>query len=105
MVGFSIAPPCSHITDMNAMGKIREPLNDWFPALSYIADVAEKPAHYLREWREFVKMPGRDDPGMTQEELAEAIGTSKSTISDLERGRLRLSDKWLRKIAPVLKTT
>lgn len=42
---------------------------------------------------------------MTQQELADAVGTTKSVISDLERGVVQLSDKWLRRLAPVLKTT
>jgi transcriptional regulator with XRE-family HTH domain len=41
---------------------------------------------------------------MTQQELADAIGTSKTVISEFERGNLQLSPKWLRKLAPVLKT-
>lgn len=41
---------------------------------------------------------------MTQDELAAAVETSKSVISDLERGNLQLSPKWLRRLAPVLKT-
>jgi transcriptional regulator with XRE-family HTH domain len=56
----------------------------------------EKPPHFLREWRKFRKM--------TQDELAAAVDTSKSTISDMESGRLQVSPKWLRRFAPVLKT-
>jgi len=56
----------------------------------------DRPPHYLREWRKFRKM--------TQQELADAIDTSKSAISDLERGVLQLSPKWLNRLAPVLKT-
>lgn len=56
----------------------------------------DKVPHYLKEWREFRKL--------TQQELADALDTSKSVISDMERGRLQLSPKWLRRIAPVLKT-
>ena len=41
---------------------------------------------------------------MTQDQLAEAVGTSKSVISDLENERLQLSPKWLRRLAPVLQT-
>jgi len=52
--------------------------------------------HFLREWRKFRHM--------TQQELADAIGTSKTVISEMERGNLQLSPKWLRKIAPVLRT-
>lgn len=32
------------------------------------------------------------------------MNTSKSVISDMERGELQLSPKWLRRFAPVLKT-
>lgn len=56
----------------------------------------ETPPHYLKEWRKFRRM--------TQDKLAEAVDTSKSVISDLERGNLQLSPKWLRKLAPVLGT-
>lgn len=42
---------------------------------------------------------------MSQPELAEAIGTSHQVIGYLERGRTQLSAKWLRKLAPALKTT
>ena len=56
----------------------------------------EKTPHYLREWRKF--------RNLTQQELADELGTSKSVISDMERGALQLSPKWLRRIAPVLKT-
>lgn len=50
----------------------------------------------LRAWRKHKKM--------TQQELADAVGTAKSVISDLERGVVQLSDKWLRRLAPVLDT-
>ena len=78
------------------MEKIRISANTPHPELTYIPDVAEKPPHYLREWRKHAKM--------TQDELADAVGTSKSVISDLERFNLQLSPKWLRRLAPVLKT-
>lgn len=41
---------------------------------------------------------------MTQQELADALDTTKSVISDLERGVVQLNDKWLRRLAPVLQT-
>lgn len=41
---------------------------------------------------------------MTQQELADALDTTKSVISDLERGVVQLNDKWLRRLAPILKT-
>lgn len=42
---------------------------------------------------------------MTQEQLATAVGTDKGVISLLESGARGLSDKWLRRLAPVLETT
>lgn len=53
--------------------------------------------NFLQAWRLHRRM--------TQEALAEAIGSSKATIGHLEGGERRLSDKWLRKLAPALKTT
>ena len=42
---------------------------------------------------------------MTQEQLAGIIGTNASVISLLEDGKRRLSDKWLNRLAPALKTS
>lgn len=42
---------------------------------------------------------------MTQQELADALETTKSVVSDLERGVVQLNDKWLRRLAPILQTT
>jgi transcriptional regulator with XRE-family HTH domain len=53
--------------------------------------------NHLKAWREHRRM--------TQEQLAEAIGTRGSVISLLESGDRRLSDKWLRRLAPALETT
>lgn len=53
--------------------------------------------NHLRAWREFRKL--------SQEELADKIGTSHQVIGYLERGRTQLSAKWLRKLAPALDTT
>jgi transcriptional regulator with XRE-family HTH domain len=52
--------------------------------------------NYLRAWREHRHM--------TQARLAEAVGTTGAVISLLESGDRGLSDKWLRKLAPVLGT-
>jgi transcriptional regulator with XRE-family HTH domain len=53
--------------------------------------------NYLKAWREFREM--------SQEHLAEKVGTTGSVISMLESGNRGLSDKWLRKLAPVLETS
>lgn len=52
--------------------------------------------NYLRAWREFRRM--------TQDELAEKVGTTKAVISLLENEKRPLSSKWLRKLAEALKT-
>lgn len=89
-------PPCSHITDTNASGFVRELADDGTERVTYYADMEEKPPHYLRAWREFRKMTLRD--------LAKEVGTTPSTVSDLETFKLQLSPKWLRRFAPVLQT-
>ena len=55
----------------------------------------DRPQHYLRHWREFRRM--------TQGDLAEKADTTKGVISLLESGERRLSDKWARRLAPLLK--
>lgn len=42
---------------------------------------------------------------MTQDQLAEKVGTAGNVIGLLESGERGLSDKWLRKLAPHLGTT
>ena len=53
--------------------------------------------NFLKAWREFREI--------SQEALAEKVGTTGSVISMLENGNRGLSDKWLRKLAPALRTT
>lgn len=53
--------------------------------------------HNLRAWREFRRM--------TQEELAQRVGTTPALISHLETEKRGLSAKWLYRLAPVLNTT
>ncbi len=60
-----------------------------------MARVPEK--NFLRAWREYRRM--------TQGHLAEAVDTTGAVISLLESGQRGLSDKWLRRLAPVLGTT
>ena len=52
--------------------------------------------NHLAAWREF--------RGMTQQQLAEAVGTNQNMIGYLESGERGLSAKWLRKLAPALRT-
>ena len=59
--------------------------------------VRTREPNFLRAWREF--------RGLTQAKLAEAVDTTGAVISLLEAGERGLSDKWLRRLAPVLGTT
>jgi transcriptional regulator with XRE-family HTH domain len=51
----------------------------------------------LQAWRRF--------RGLTQAQLAEAVGTTPGMITHLESGERHLSAKWLRRLAPPLGTT
>jgi len=53
--------------------------------------------NHLKAWREL--------RGMTLEQLADKVDTSPGMISMLESGDRGLSAKWLRRLAPALKTT
>jgi transcriptional regulator with XRE-family HTH domain len=53
--------------------------------------------NHLRAWRIFRKMNGAD--------LAKALEITPGMVSDLENSKRGLSAKWLRRLAPVLKTT
>ncbi|MES2781913.1 MAG: helix-turn-helix transcriptional regulator [Pseudomonadota bacterium] len=53
--------------------------------------------NHLAAWREYRKM--------TQQKLADAVGTNANMISMLENAERGLSAKWLRRLAPVLETT
>lgn len=54
-------------------------------------------ANHLRAWREFRQL--------TQEQLADRVGTAGNVIGLLESGERGLSHKWLLKLAPALGTT
>jgi len=56
-----------------------------------------KQPNHLKAWREYRRI--------TQAQLGELVGTTGAVISLLESGDRRLSDKWLRKLAPVLGTS
>lgn len=60
------------------------------------ANMESEERNYLSAWRTF--------RGLTQEELADAVGTTKSVVSLLENEQRPLSSKWLRKFAAVLET-
>jgi len=47
----------------------------------------------------------RENKGLTQEQLAEMVGTQAGQISLLEHGHRQLSVKWLNRLAPALGIT
>ena len=53
--------------------------------------------NHLRAWREF--------RGLSQSQLAELVDTNANMIGYLESGERGLSAKWLRRLAPALRTT
>src|SRR5687768_13320117 len=92
----SCIPVASHIVKPNASTNLHDLAKAFFPRLSHIVDM-DRAVNHLKAWREFRRM--------TQEELAEKVGTTGSVISMLESGNRGLSDKWLRKLAPALNTS
>lgn len=77
-------------------GKVCNLRNDLNSARMQNAYMAAAPNN-LQAWRKFRHL--------TQEELADKVGTTKAVISNLETGARGLSDKWLRRLAPVLDTS
>lgn len=77
---------------------VAETIRTATPGQAHIGAMAKKasqrPSNTLLEWRLF--------RGLTQEELAERVGTNGSVISLLEGGGRGLSDKWAHKLAPAL---
>jgi transcriptional regulator with XRE-family HTH domain len=80
-----------------AMIFVSAPIDDYSGPVCENAAVAEENRNYLRQWRE--------KRGLTQEQLADKVGTAKAVISLLENEKRPLSSKWLRKFAEALDTT
>lgn len=57
----------------------------------------KRPGNYLKAWREY--------RSLTQQQLAESIGTTAAVISLLENGQRGLTATWLNRLAPPLKVT
>lgn len=93
-----------HNANLIASPKVCRLYNDPVGPLRHNAGMAktrdpERPKNFLKAWREF-PMPGRGK--LTQQQLADKVGTTKSVISLLESGDRRLSHKWAQRIAPHL---
>lgn len=94
----SCIPAMSHIVNRDASAKFHSLWEDFGSSLrDNVAVDKNGGPNFLAAWRAL-----RD---LTQEELAEKVGTTPSMISMLEAGERGLSAKWLRRIAPILKTT
>lgn len=59
-------------------------------------------AEYERQQPEFALIRARIEKGLTQEELANKVGTKQSVISRLESGRANPSVAFLKKLAAAL---
>ena len=97
-VGEIDIPGLSHIVKPNASLFFHSSAKAQVHSLLHNAGMDKNAGpNHLKAWREFRKM--------SQEELAALVETTASQISMLESGERGLSAKWLRKLAPVLKTT
>lgn len=90
-VGF--IPVGLHIANSKASRKVCNPCNA--PTFNE-AHNANMSQNHLKAWREHA--------GLSQDELAGKLDTTKGVISLLESGKRGLSDKWLRRLAEVLNT-
>lgn len=99
--GESAITDLSHTATNQARAFYRGTVKDTARGLSQTARMGrkvEKPAaNHLRAWREIREL--------TQEQLADKVGTAANVISLLESGERGLSHKWLLKLAPALGTT
>jgi transcriptional regulator with XRE-family HTH domain len=91
-------PPLSHIVKVDASAKFHNLSVGRRIVLLHNVNVTKNGGpNFLKAWREFRKL--------SQEELAEKVGTTASMISMLETEQRGLSAKWLRRLAPALGTT
>lgn len=89
--------PSLHNANTISSGKVCSLQDDETGGAAQNADMGKERDHnHLKAWREYRKL--------TQEQLADAVGTTKAVISLLESGDRQLSSKWLRKLAPAMNT-
>lgn len=97
-LGVSAMPALSHIVKADASPHFHSLSVGGRFRLSHNVRVTKNGGpNYLKAWREFREM--------SQEALAEKLGTTASMISMLETEQRGLSAKWLRRLAPALRTT
>lgn len=100
--GFSAMREYSHIANVYARGEIRKTDDAYALRPSHNASMDDDDdknggPNHLRAWMKFRKVKGA--------QLAEAIGITPGMVSDLVNSNRALSAKWLRRIAPALRTT
>lgn len=83
-----------HTANPIASPNVCDPYDDSDSLAAHTAYMAEEDRNYLKAWREF--------RGLSQEALADKVGTTKAVISLLENEKRPLSSKWLRKLAEAL---
>lgn len=98
--GISIMSPYSQNVKISATENIHKLGEARRTAISQNVDMDQAKnggPNHLKAWREKREI--------TQEALAELVGTTASVISYLEQGERGLSAKWLRRLAPALEIT
>lgn len=85
----------SHIANHLARADVREARHDFPEPFGHILGMASRNKLYIREWRNF--------RGLTLEDLAAALDSSKGYVSELERGIRRYNQDLLEGIAKALK--
>ena len=88
--------PSLHSANPPSSPKVCSLQGEAIASLLYDSGMTEPDTNYLRQWREF--------RGLSQDDLAAAIDTTKSVVSLLENEKRPLSSKWLRRIAEALNT-
>lgn len=84
--------------DLAGKAKVYAPADDAEKAGLHNVDMAQTPyPNHIRAWREFRHL--------TQEELADRIGSSKASVGHWESGAREVAPKWLYPIAQVLSTS
>lgn len=85
-----------HTANRNASLNVCSLRHDYAEACVHRAHMDSEDRNFLKAWRLYRRK--------TQDELAEAVGTTKAVISLLENEKRPLSSKWLRKLAVALDT-
>lgn len=85
-----------HTANLIASKNVCRLYNDTDLSMWHHANMESPDRNYLSAWRKFRKM--------SQEELADQAGTTKSVVSLLENEKRPLSSTWLRKFADILDT-